>query len=99
MASSSTTIAFPSLGAPTTEKLTRDNFLLWKAQIMPAIRGAQLTSILDGSIPAPEKTIEISNDGKKEIVPNPAYDRWLQQDQQLLSYLVNSLSKEVIQCF
>jgi hypothetical protein len=29
-----------SLGQPISEKLTRDNFLLWKAQVVLIVRGA-----------------------------------------------------------
>jgi hypothetical protein len=29
-----------SLGQPISEKLTRDNFLLWKAHVVPIMRGA-----------------------------------------------------------
>lgn len=34
-----------NLGAPPTEKLTRGNYLLWKAQVMPALRGYLLNSL------------------------------------------------------
>jgi len=81
------------LGPPVSEKLTRDNFLLWKAQVLPLIRGAQLDDILDGTEVAPPKTIE---DDKKQVVPNPAYSTWLAKDQQILGYLVNSLSTTVL---
>jgi hypothetical protein len=67
--------------------------LLWKAQVLPPIRGAQLDSILDGTDQAPAKTME---DDKKQTVPNPAYKIWLAQDQQVLGYLVNSLSTTVL---
>jgi hypothetical protein len=35
-----------------TIKLTRDNYLLWKAQIVPYLRGLDLFGFLDGSRPA-----------------------------------------------
>jgi hypothetical protein len=90
MASSS---SFSSLGHPITEKLTRDNFMLWKAQFIPAVRGAQLFGFLDGSVKVPEQEIENSENKKEE---NPAYARWVVQDQQLLSFLNSSLSREVL---
>ncbi|XP_073362231.1 uncharacterized protein [Aegilops tauschii subsp. strangulata] len=40
MATSSSAVGL-NLGAPPTEKLARGNYLLWKAQVMPALRGAQ----------------------------------------------------------
>ena len=92
MASSSTSSSF-QLGPTVFEKLTRDNFVLWKAQFLPAIRGAQLMGILDGSDPAPPKTVE---DDKKQRVHNPEYDSWNAKDQQLLGYLLNSITKEVL---
>jgi len=75
-----------------------ENYLLWKAQIIPAIRGAQLMGYLDGSKKAPAKTIEVEKaDKTKEIVVNSAYTQWVAQDQTVLRYLLNSLSKEVLQ--
>lgn len=50
-----------NLGAPAmldfsiTEKLSKNNIGLWKLQVLPAIRGAQLEGYLDGSTPAPPK--------------------------------------------
>ncbi|WVZ67619.1 hypothetical protein U9M48_016671 [Paspalum notatum var. saurae] len=87
-----------SLGPPISEKLTRENYLLWKAQIMPAIRSAQLVGILEGTTKAPAKTLKIIADDKKtEVdVPNPEYETWLVKDQLLLGYLLNSLTKEVL---
>jgi len=92
MASSSTSSSI-QLGSTVSEKLTRDNFVLWKAQFLPAVRGAQLMGILDGKIPQPPKTVE---DDKKQQVPNPEYDSWIVKDQQLLSYLLNSITKDVL---
>jgi len=93
--SSSAGAALPStFGHPVTEKLTKSNYTLWKLQVLPAIRGAQLVGFIDGSSPAPSEEIATGTDGKK--APNPAYSAWLALDQQVFSYLVTSLSKDVL---
>jgi hypothetical protein len=97
MASSSSNGILPPLGAKISKKLTRENYLLWKAQVMPAIRGAKLVPILlDGTSQAPPPTIEVTKKDGKKIIPNPKHDRWMAQDQQLLSYLLNSLTSDVL---
>jgi hypothetical protein len=88
-----------SLGSPSMELLTRNNFPLWRAQVMPDIRGAQLTGFLDGSEVEPSKTITVENPDKTKEplkVTNPEYTSWLSKDQKLPSYLVKSLSKEIL---
>ena len=85
-----------AIGYPVTEKLTRHNFSLWKAQVMPAIRGAQLEGFIDGTTPAPPKQIEVTIDGKKATTANEAYAKWIASDQQVLSYLLSTLSKEIL---
>ena len=77
MASSSTSVPAVQLGPPVSEKLTKENYLLWRAQFLPAIRGVQLMGYLDGTTPEPAKTIE---DDKKQIVANPAYELWVAKD-------------------
>jgi hypothetical protein len=42
MASSSAAGATLSIGCPVTEKLTKNNYPLWKAQVMSALHGAQV---------------------------------------------------------
>uniref|UniRef100_M8B9R4 pyruvate decarboxylase n=1 Tax=Aegilops tauschii TaxID=37682 RepID=M8B9R4_AEGTA len=51
------------------EKLTRDNFLVWKAQLLPHIRAAGMTGYLDGSVKEPAKVLSTEKDvaGKKVI--------------------------------
>jgi hypothetical protein len=85
-----------TLGPPVTKKLTRENFILWKAQVMLAIRGANLVLILTEKSPAPAPTMEVVKDDKsKQIVSNPEYEIWMAQDQHFLVYIFNSLSAEV----
>ena len=82
---------------PVTERLTCDNFLVWRAQVLPAIRGSRLMGILDGSVVQPSMMIRVEKADKTvEEVENPAYGTWLSQDQQLLAYLLSSMSKEIL---
>jgi hypothetical protein len=66
------------LGPPVTEKLTRENFILWKVQVKPAIRGDNLVPILTRKSPAPAPTMEVVKDDKsKHIVSNLEYKMWM----------------------
>jgi hypothetical protein len=73
----------PSLGQPISEKLTRENFILWKAQIVPIMRGAQLFGFLDGTTVEPMRT-------------DASHGAWVTQDQQVLGFINASLSREVL---
>jgi hypothetical protein len=58
-ASSSNAPHHSPFGPLVADKLTRDNFVLWKAQFLPGVRGAQAMGILDGSDSEPAKTLTI----------------------------------------
>lgn len=77
-------------------KLTRENYLLWKAQFMPYFQSHQLLIYVDGSAVCPVKTVTQTTESGATQVPNPAYKVWLQQDQLVLSALLSSLSEEVL---
>lgn len=53
-------------------KLDVDNYVYWKAQVMPAIQALALVDLISGSKAPPPKVVEvISADGQqKEIVEN-----------------------------
>ncbi|KAK1652166.1 hypothetical protein QYE76_069971 [Lolium multiflorum] len=85
-----------------TEKLGGDNFPLWKAQVMPPLRERQLVGFLDGRAKKPPQTIDVEVDLEKggtetRVVPNPAYAAWVAQDQQVLGFLLSSLTRGVMQ--
>ena len=96
MASSSSTpaeILSSLLGFPISEKLSKNNLQLWKLQVLPAIRGAQLQGYLDGSKVALPKEIAVIDENKKEVkAPNPEYARWVATNQQVLSYLLTTIT-------
>ncbi|KAK4433482.1 hypothetical protein Salat_1110500 [Sesamum alatum] len=73
--------------------LTKTNFLIWRAQLLPYLRSTKLLGYLDGSIAAPAQYV---NAGAAQV-PNPAYTQWYDQDQQVLSGLLSSISEEVLQ--
>ena len=100
MASSSSKPAI-NLGTPPTDKLTRANYSMWRAQVLPAIRGARLVGLLNGTDPAPPEMLTIEPADKAtektlKTAPNPEYDDWISRDQIVLSYLLQSLSGEVL---
>lgn len=66
------------IGYPVTEKLSRNKFHEWKAQVMSALRGAKLAGFVDGSSAAPTVAV-IDKEGKE--TPNPEYANWVVQDQ------------------
>ncbi|XP_071680282.1 uncharacterized protein [Lolium perenne] len=93
-----TTVAMmnPLAGLAVSEKLTRSNYLLWQSQVLPPIRGARLTSFIDAKTDAPPETITIEKDGKPSQEANPAYDAWVAMDQQVISFLLNTLSPNIL---
>jgi hypothetical protein len=68
MASSSSSASI-SFSIPVTEKLTCDSFLVWRAQVLPAVHGAHLVGLLNGSVAMLATTIQIEKaDKSKEDV-------------------------------
>ncbi|KAJ0082983.1 hypothetical protein Patl1_09710 [Pistacia atlantica] len=91
-----------------TIKLTKDNYLLWRAQLIPYLR-QNLFGYLDGSIPCPPITIPSSTNtsisppitvpsstNTSIHIPNPAYIHWSQQDQIILSAILSSLTESLL---
>ncbi|KAK1662393.1 hypothetical protein QYE76_050552 [Lolium multiflorum] len=63
-------------------KLTPDNYLSWRAQVLPLLRSRYLEGYVDGSLPCPP-------------VYHPAYHAWVAQDQAILSAIQSSLTPSV----
>ncbi|KAK1668123.1 hypothetical protein QYE76_056282 [Lolium multiflorum] len=97
MASSSATALAAALGAPPTQLLTWENVLVWKALVIPTLRGACVLDLVEGRDKAPVETLDVEDaDKQKTTVVNPAYATWIARDQQVLRWLVNALSPDVL---
>ena len=93
-----TTSAIAGSGAPiisllasatTSRKLTRDDFLLWKTQILPVNNGWSLAHHHEND---PSEFSIIRPDGTFKA--DPAYEKWWQQDQRVLGF-INTLWRVV----
>jgi hypothetical protein len=85
-----------SFTIPVAEKLTKINYRLWHAQILPAIREAQLEDLLTGADEKSAKTISVKTGDTVTQKANPDYVRWVTHDQALLGYLLSSLTQEIL---
>ncbi|KAK0579792.1 hypothetical protein LWI29_031511 [Acer saccharum] len=100
---SSSPASFPSASSPSGPsgpivanflKLTESNYLLWTAQLRPFLIGHGLYHYVDGSAPAPTPVVLLADDGSAS--PNPAYLKWFQQDQLVVSYLVATMTEPML---
>ncbi|WJX67532.1 hypothetical protein P8452_51991 [Trifolium repens] len=76
-----------------TEKLTEKNFHLWKQQVQPYIFAHDLDEFLLPSSAAPRF---LNGADRATATLNPAYRKWRQKDQMLLSWLQSTLSSEIL---
>ena len=94
--SSSSSAVQASLGQ-VAEKLTRTNYVQWRAQVTPQLRGVGLFGYADGSMSEPVKILVTKDkDGKEEQTMNPLHPIWFREGQKVLTYLLNTLTKEVL---
>ncbi|XP_019155725.1 PREDICTED: uncharacterized protein LOC109152480 [Ipomoea nil] len=82
-------------------KLTTRNYLFWRTQLIPFLRGQGLLSFVDGTTPCPPALVVSTpaagtSDEATSTAANPAFSVWTQQDQSILSLLISSLSEEVM---
>jgi hypothetical protein len=70
---------------PVLEKLARGNFVVWKAQVLTVLHGAQLAKFLDNSNLASEEKlmIKVQKEKAEEVkeVSNHVYASWKAQEQ------------------
>ncbi|XP_019193791.1 PREDICTED: uncharacterized protein LOC109187873 [Ipomoea nil] len=74
-------------------KLTATNYLFWRAQLVPFLRGQNLYGYVDGTLPCPPETLAGTS---TTPAINPLHAIWVQQDQSILSMLMSSMAEEVL---
>ncbi|KAK2985196.1 hypothetical protein RJ640_010485 [Escallonia rubra] len=100
--SSTTTATSPSPSFPSLShahhylslKLTTKNYLYWKMQVVPLLRGLEIFGFVDGTISAPPS--HITPQGQTSSIPNPDFQLWRNQDSMILSMLISSFSEEIL---
>jgi hypothetical protein len=99
MASSSSS-SNPLLDVQVTEKLTHQNHGMWSAQVLAILRGARLERYVNVKVVAPPEEIDEKkgdvNNSAPVKVSNPAYEEWFATDQQVLGFLLTSLSRDIL---
>jgi hypothetical protein len=68
-----TTFASIPIHHAVTIKLTKKNYLLWRAQLLPYLRSTNLMGYLDGSTLTSAKQVAQSTAAGVELVSNPTY--------------------------
>ena len=72
-------------------KLDRQNFLLWRAQFLPLLRGYELEGYVSGALPCPPKFLS-----SMDSTINNNYITWQKQDNILLGWILSSLIEPVL---
>ena len=63
---------------------------------MYALRGAKVAHFLDVQTSAmPPKEVSKTAEKPDELIPNPAYAKWVAKDQQIFNYLISYVSRDV----
>ena len=87
----------PLVGQAVSEKLNKNNHALWKMQVLAIVRGARLEGFLTGATKTPPaSTMKTTADGKEEEVQNPLYVEWVATDQQVLGFLLSSITPNIL---
>ncbi|KAF5467326.1 hypothetical protein F2P56_017159 [Juglans regia] len=95
---SSVVASFITPPAITVTKLSRDNYHVWKAQLIPFFRGQGLFEYLDGTTTTPLKYVDFTNPESHVVfvVPNPLYENWLRQDVIILVVLFSTITETIL---
>ena len=75
---------------PISTKLSEENYLIWRQQILATVRGYGLEPYLMGEQEVPPQMIAVT--GSTTMVPNPSFLDWYRQDQRLAAWLQSSLA-------
>jgi hypothetical protein len=77
-------------------RLDRNNFLLWKTLVIPYLASQGYLGYIDGSLPAPPKTITTGTSADAVTTTNPEYTTWWHTNQRVMSVLLGSMTEDVL---
>ena len=78
-------------------KLTNNNCLLWRSQVIATINANELEDLIDNTKnPLSRMIVNVDNDQTVITVANPQFQIWRKVDQQLMSWLLSTLREEVL---
>ncbi|PKI59577.1 hypothetical protein CRG98_019986 [Punica granatum] len=97
VASQTTQLAFPFPDTVNvvnffTLKLTENNYFLWETYVMSLVESLDLLGFLNGETVPPAKMVQRDGAGVK----NPDYTCWVYIDQLVKSWIIRTLSEEVL---
>lgn len=95
MAAAASTV-LPPITSVVTIRLSRDNHMMWKAQVLAYLRTHCLFPIASGDEAAPAKAISSGTGDSATQVPNPAYAVWYHKDQTILGGILATVSEDVL---
>jgi hypothetical protein len=81
---------------PVSEKLVKHNHATWKTQVVATMRGARLEGYLNGKMPKPVAEFDTKDGDKIAKVINLTYEDWRAADQHVLSFLLASVSNDIL---
>ena len=87
-------IIFPSVLPSVSAHLDRSNYI-WKSQILPTARAYGLDDFLFGTRSPPKQFIN-SSSVPEQLTVNPEFLQWTRLDQFLLSWLLSSISENML---
>lgn len=77
-------------------KLTENNYLMWRQQVLAAVKGYGLEGFLTGAKKCPELVAVEGDADQTTEGPNAAHYKWIRQDQLLVSWLLTSLFESLL---
>ncbi|KAL5756686.1 hypothetical protein ACOSP7_021124 [Xanthoceras sorbifolium] len=79
-------------------QLDRDNYVHWRAQVLPAIKAFELDNFISDLKPILAKFVEVvsSNASVKETVVNKEYSSWRMADRLFKCWLFSTISPSLI---
>jgi len=86
--------AFVTFAHPIASKLDSNNYIVWRKQVLSTLRGHNLQKFLLPEVIAPP---EFTNERNRENgIVNPQFTAWDRQDQLIISWLMASMSDNLL---